>query len=148
MKRIFLIKKISILILTAILTLLTGMQTTTVTFSATQDIVSKNWYHEELIEKRKILEAFWQKRIILYNKKSVDDFKSTIIANHFPEDPSWSMKIQKLFTDTITQKINFNLFFNSLKDQPLLMIEIMNDVEKLIPKINLKNRIRISTKEI
>lgn len=92
------------------------------------------WFDEELAKKNKILEAFWENRILHYNQKSIDDFKTTIINGHYPKDNVWENKIENLFNDAIHQKINFNIFFDTLKDQPLLLIEMMNDTEKLIPQ--------------
>lgn len=133
-RTVFIKKSFIMLILAASLSFLASLLTSTVTVAQQQDIVSKNWFDEELSEKRKILEAFWQNRIILYNQKSVDDFKVSIIGNHFSEDKEWNIKIEQLFQDAIAKKINFNLFFNSLKDEPLVLIDAMNDVEKLVPK--------------
>lgn len=137
MRHLIFIKKISILMFTVSVIFLASLSTSTTTFAQQQNI-RQNWFNEELSEKQKILEAFWQKRIMLYNQKSVDDFKATIIVNHFPKDSSWEMKIEKLFEDAVAKRINFNLFFDGLKDQPFLIIEIMNTVEKLIPQDQFK----------
>lgn len=96
--------------------------------------ILQSWLEEEFSNKRQILEAFWQQRILRYNQKSVDDFKRTIIANHYPHDPIWNSKIEHLFQDAIDKKINFNLFFNALHDQPFVLIDSMNHAEQLIPE--------------
>lgn len=101
--------------------------------SRNENLSSNIWTQEEFAEKQELLNAFWQERIIQYNDKSVAAFKSAIINSHFPKDSAWESSIQTLFQDAILHKINFNLFFNSLKDQPLVMFKEMNDVEKLIP---------------
>lgn len=60
--------------------------------SAEEINIPQSWFLEEQSEKYKILNAFWQKRILLYNKNSIDNFKKTIIANHFPNDQMWKEK--------------------------------------------------------
>jgi CubicO group peptidase (beta-lactamase class C family) len=98
----------------------------------------QNWWKEELIEKHKILEAFWNDRIIKYNKKSVDEFKDFIINGHYPQDLIWQKKIEKLFQDAITQQIKFEQFFDMLKELPqelsLTALIQMNAYERLIPE--------------
>ena len=99
---------------------------------------SNTWLQEERFEKQEILKAFWSKRIIQYNKNSVDGFKSALINSHFPKDASWETKLNLLFQDAINHKINFELFLNSLEEQPLVLFYEMNDVEKIIPQKHYK----------
>lgn len=102
------------------------------------DINQQNWWQEERVEKHKILEAFWNERIIKYHKKSVDEFKDFIISGHFPKDPIWQNKIEKLFQDAITRQIKFKLFFDTLIELPqelsLTALIQMNAYEHLIPE--------------
>jgi len=91
-----------------------------------------SWLHEEIVEKREILYAFYEKRMIQYNEKSVANFKSNIINQHFPKDSAFDTNINQLFQDAIDRKINFNLFFNSLIHEPLVLFIAMNENEKLV----------------
>lgn len=126
------LKVISIFLLTVSLFFLTSFSTPIL--ASTQQVIStQSWYKDELVEKKSILEAFWNKRIIQYNKESIDNFKSELINSRFPVDPQWSKEIDAIFQNTVSQKINFNLFYDALKDQPLVVILSMNDVEKLVP---------------
>lgn len=95
---------------------------------------SNDWLQEEFVEKHEILNAFWENRIIHYNKQSVDHFKSAIIAQHFPKDTAWEENTNQLFENAVNQKISFDVFYNALKDKPLVLIDEMNTVEKLIPE--------------
>ncbi len=95
---------------------------------------SKTWLQEEAADKREILSAFWNNRIVNYNQASIDNFKSAIINRQFPKDPLFESKINSLFQDAVQQKINFELFYKSLKDESAALIEEMNQVEKLIPE--------------
>jgi hypothetical protein len=95
--------------------------------------IESTWQQQELVEKEKILKAFWQERIIKYTKKSVDSFKDFIINTNYPKDLEWENKIEILFQDAVNQKITFDLFFDTLKNIPLSYIRAMNHVEKLIP---------------
>ncbi len=97
-----------------------------------------SWLQEEMDEKRDILRAFWDERIINYHEKSVTNFKSMLIDLHFPKDPVFEAKINNAFQDAIQQKITFDSFLNSLKNEPLVFFKEMNAVEKLIPEKNYK----------
>lgn len=103
-------------------------------FSADAFSVSENnWLQEELTEKREILMAFWTQRIIQYHPESVNLFKSNLINSHFPKDSVWELQMNNLFQNAIQEKINFDVFFNALKDEPLVFFDEMNSVEKLVP---------------
>lgn len=102
-------------------------------FSFTTLSHSSSWFNEDTAEKKEILNAFWKNRIINYNSKSVDNFKFMLINSYFPSDPNRELKLNNLFRDSIKQKVSFDLFFNSLKDEPLVFFKEINDVEKLIP---------------
>ncbi len=108
-------------------------------YSCPNESISKSWFDEELIEKKSILEAFWQERILQYNQNSVNEFKIAIINGHYPKDILWEEKINKLFDEAADKKINFDFFFNTLKDQPFVLINVMNEVEKLIPQKQFKD---------
>ncbi len=100
---------------------------------------ASTWQQEEYVEKEKILNAFWQERIIQYNKGSVDGFKNVIINTNYPKDLEWENKIEILFQDAINQKITFNLFFDTLKNISLSYIRSMNHVENLLPNDEFKD---------
>ena len=102
--------------------------------NALQSDVKCDWLQEDLSEKHKILKIFWQERIIKYSKKSVYDFKNLIIKKHFPDDLIWQDKIERLFDDAITKKIEYNTFFTGLQDQPLVLFKYTNELEKLVPE--------------
>lgn len=92
---------------------------------------SVSWWEQELKDKREILENFWQGRIVNLNQKSVDEFKKHIINTHFPKSPEWEMKINKLFSDAIAKKIDFDDFFAELKYLPMVHIRGMAVVENI-----------------
>ena len=94
----------------------------------------QNWLQEEMVEKHKLLEAFWQERIVKYKKESVVDFKNSILNRQFPDDILSKEKIEQLFQDAIDKKIEFNIFYETLQDQPLVLIRQMNEIEKLVPE--------------
>jgi hypothetical protein len=95
-------------------------------------IKSESWFERELVEKRVILEKFWHERIIKLNQKSVDEFRNNIIGTPFPKHVIWEEKINKLFVDAISHKIDFDTFFDALKYMPYTLIRGMGFFEKLI----------------
>jgi len=95
---------------------------------------SDDWIQEEFLKKHQILRAFWKNRIIKYNKQSIDHFTSMLINNRFPKDSTWELRMNQLFQNAVSQKINFYLFFYALKDEPLVLFNEMNHIEKLIPE--------------
>lgn len=92
---------------------------------------SESWWDHELEEKRVILKAFWDQRIIKLNQNSVDDFKNAIINEHFPQSKEWENQIEKLFSDAISGQIEFETFFDTLKSIPWWPILGMDNSEKL-----------------
>lgn len=102
--------------------------------ATSQSNAKHDWLQDDLTEKNKILQVFWQERIIKYNKKSVDDFKNLIIKKHFPDDSIWQDKIERLFDDAIIKKIEYDTFFTELQDQPLVLFKYMNELEQLVPE--------------
>lgn len=92
------------------------------------------WLKEEYQEKNSVLEAFWNERIIKYNKKSVTDFKSFIVNTHYPKDIIYENKINELFQNAVSQKIEYKTFYASLKDLSLSYFRIVNHIEHLIPE--------------
>jgi hypothetical protein len=93
-----------------------------------------SWLKEEYNEKDVILTSFWKERVINYNKKSVDDFKSFIIAMQYPQDKIFENQMNKLFQNATTHKIEYQSFYNILKNFPLLYFRAMNQAEHLIPE--------------
>ncbi|MBX3708783.1 MAG: serine hydrolase [Gammaproteobacteria bacterium] len=92
---------------------------------------SVSWWEQELREKREILENFWWERIIKLNQNSVDEFKKHVINTHFPKSSEWEKKIDKLFSDAIARKIDFDDFFAELKYLPMIHIRGMANFEKI-----------------
>jgi CubicO group peptidase (beta-lactamase class C family) len=107
--------------------------------SSTQQLINENklmpasasWWDQELIEKREMLEAFWWERIIKLNQKSIDEFKKHIINTHFPKSSVWNEKIEKLFSDAVARKIDFDQFFDELKYLPMIHVRGMANFEKI-----------------
>jgi CubicO group peptidase (beta-lactamase class C family) len=100
--------------------------------------IQHNWLHEESVEKYKIIKAFWDMRIVKYNKKSVDEFKDFIINGNFQKNLVSKDKIETLFQDAVDQKISFETFFSVLKSLPqelsLTALTQMNAFEELTPE--------------
>ena len=92
---------------------------------------SESWWEKELAEKRIILKAFWNERIIKLHQKSVDEFKEYLIQCHFPRSAEWQQKIEHLFTDALSGEIDFEDFFNTLKYWPLVSIRSLANFEQL-----------------
>jgi CubicO group peptidase (beta-lactamase class C family) len=95
---------------------------------------SESWWDDELKEKREILESFWNERITKLNQNSVNEFKRCIINISFPSNAATEEKIDKLFSAAISNKINFDTFFDELKYLPLLVIRGVGLFEKLLPE--------------
>jgi CubicO group peptidase (beta-lactamase class C family) len=93
--------------------------------------VSISWWEQELRDKREILENFWWERIIKLNQNSVDEFKKQIINFHFPKSEEWKIKIEKLFSDAVVRKIDFDQFFEELKYLPMIHIRGMANFENI-----------------
>ncbi len=99
--------------------------------------VSISWWEIELSEKRQVLETFWWERVIRLNQNSVDSFKKHIINTHFPKSPQWEKKIDKLFSDAVARKIDFDGFFAELKYLPMIHIRTMANAENIpLPHAN------------
>lgn len=93
---------------------------------------SESWWEQELVEKREILEAFWNERIVKLNRKSVDSFMEQMINIGFPQNQKWKEQVKKLFLGAVSGRIDFETFFNTLKHIPLMRIKGMESAEKLI----------------
>ena len=87
-----------------------------------------SWAEQEQQDLLKILEAFWDERIIKYNKMSVDLFKGDIQL----KNPDQQEQIEKLFADPIHHKIDFETFAKTILALKSNSIYIMNLAEKLI----------------
>ncbi len=92
---------------------------------------SESWLEQELEEKRVILKAFWDQRVINLNQESINGFKENIIKEHFPQNIEWEKQIEQLFADAISGEIKFDAFFNTLKFIPWWPILGMDNFEKL-----------------
>jgi CubicO group peptidase (beta-lactamase class C family) len=95
---------------------------------------TESWWEDELAEKKEILKAFWNERVLKLNQKSLDGFKGHVLNIQFPKNEEFEKKIEKLFSDATSNKIDFDNFFNELKYIPLMHIRGMGVFEKLIPE--------------
>lgn len=108
-----------------------------------------DWFAKELLEKRVILQKFWDERIINFNGDSVTAFLNSIIRQHFPNDPQYNEEITKLFRDAAAGTIRFEEFFEKLKFIPLGNIRDMNWVEKLVdPRTLSPQKIEVASLEV
>lgn len=90
------------------------------------------WLQHEFNTKFAILKAFWDRRIVKYNKNSVDQFKCRIMTSIYPVTEQWEQSIQKLFSDAISNTISFQDFYDAIKFCPLSDFTGLNDVEGLL----------------
>lgn len=101
--------------------------------------VKTSWFEQEQEEERllpqpkEILEIFWQERIVNHNKKSVDGFKNYLKNICFYNDAIGQERIEKLFSDAINKKIQFDTFSKEMLALDSKYIYIMNVEENLIP---------------
>jgi len=93
--------------------------------------ISESWFEKELLEKRSILQVFWDERVIKRNQQSVDELKKHIINTHFPKNAAWEEKINQLFSKAVTREIDFETFFHTFKHIPMMHIRGMANFEKL-----------------
>ncbi|MGC3900911.1 serine hydrolase domain-containing protein [Legionella pneumophila] len=92
---------------------------------------SVSWWELEIAEKREILEAFWWKKIMDLHQESVDGLKEHILLTHFPKSKFWEEKIERLFSDAVSRKIDFEQFFAELKYLPMLHVRGMAQFEHI-----------------
>jgi len=90
------------------------------------------WLEYELAEKREILQAFWEKCVLTLNPKSLEEFKKHAISTHYPREP-WEEKLNQLFESVITgRERDFEVFFNTMKETPIVLIRAIALDEKLM----------------
>lgn len=108
-------------------------------FFSKRSSIKKSWLELEneenasLPSPRKIMQLFWEKRIIQYNKNSVDEFKNFIKGSI--SDEKEKHKIENLFNDAITGKIRFKDFAKRIEGLGSKYIYAMNGAEQLVPII-------------
>ena len=99
-----------------------------------------SWYEQEqkeellLPDPKKILELFWQKKIVNYNKKSVDSFMGFLKEARFGNDAIGQARIEQLFTDAVTEEMDFDHFSAEVLALGPRFVREMNKAERLIPQ--------------
>ena len=91
-----------------------------------------SWYTDEITQRKAIIQAFWDQRIIKNYPDSIINFKKAIIDFHFPNNLEWNEKIEKLFTNAINLRINYESFYAGLNEVPISLLRGMNAAEKLV----------------
>lgn len=103
--------------------------------AAILDTSPSRWIQQDLNETREILRAFWSERIIKYNKDAVDNFKKSLLREHFKNSPTGEEILDKIFKDA---PLNFDKFCSSIQQFPLRFIHNMNKAENLVPRKEMK----------
>lgn len=117
----------------------TSRKKTSLKFFGKQTSVKKSWLELENEENasspsiRKIMQLFWEKRIVQHNKNSVDEFKD-FLKGSIPGELEKN-KIENLFNDAIAGNIQFEEFAQTIENLGPKYIYAMNGAEKLVPII-------------
>lgn len=110
------------------------------------------WFADELSDKRKILQAFWDKKIIAATPDltAINKFEEMLRNRHFPHDSAYNEKIETLFNDAVAKKIGFEQFFAGLQDLPLVKVISLNGAEKLVqfPPLTRKLSVKIAEEDL
>jgi len=85
----------------------------------------------EIQEKRKMLQKFWNGRVVKFNERSIMELRDLMLRIHFPCDPQYNKKITQLFDDVINRKTDFEKFFEVLQHHPLALIHFTYEHENL-----------------
>jgi len=93
--------------------------------------MSKSWYKQELDEKRKILQAFWNQCMVTPDEKNITATTNFVISVHFPKDAQWEENVKSIMKKALmgqarTNEIRFDDFFNLFKDLPRIDIGRIN----------------------
>jgi CubicO group peptidase (beta-lactamase class C family) len=110
------------------------------------------WFESELNDKRKILQAFWDKKIATPDRDfaAINKFEDNLKKFHFPQDPTYDEKIEMLFNNAIAGKINFEQFFATLQHRSLPNFSALNTEAKLIqfPPAEEKLDLKVNAEDI